>query len=142
MKEASPRYVLAAMGGALLAAGCTQALSLSLTTGDCVLLPDDFDVASVTTTHCTQEHHAEVVGSIILSELTLPERADLDTRAEEGCRPHFETYVGSTVTKSTMELMWLLPTDDSWQTGDRTITCLAVAPDGQVITQSLNGSGL
>lgn len=143
MKHASSRYFLPiALAGALVSAGCTQALSLSLTTGECVLLPDDNDVASVTTTHCTQDHHAEVVGSIILPDPTLPERADLDSRAEDGCRPHFEEYVGTTVTTSTMELMWLLPTEASWKTGDRTITCLAVAPDGQVITQSLKSSGL
>lgn len=132
--------------GALVAlaslAACTQSLTLNLAPGDCLLLPGTDEIASVDTTDCAGDHHAEVVGTVPLSEMTLPPAAVLEARASKECTEKFESYIGVELKHSAMELMWLLPTESSWKTGDRAITCLAVAPDQQFLTQPLKDSGL
>lgn len=122
--------------------GCSQELTLNLSVGECALLPGNSYIASVTTTDCSSVHHAEVVGTLAITSAELPTQADLERHAEEGCTPHFEKYVGTTLEKSALELQWLLPTEASWKAGDRTIVCLAIAPNEQSLTTSLKGSGL
>lgn len=121
---------------------CTQQLTLNLSPGDCLVLPDSNNIASVTTTACSEAHNAEVVGTSAISAPSLPSPDELESQAQTQCTAAFESYVGVPATASAMELMWLLPTDASWKTGDRAITCLAVSPDKQDITQSLKDSGL
>lgn len=121
---------------------CSQELSLNLTEGQCVLLPDSSQIATVTTTDCSQEHHAEVIGTITLTTNELPTTTELDTQAREECEKKFETYVGIPTQKSVLEIKWFLPSATSWKTGDRTIACIAIAPNQQMLNSPIKGSGM
>lgn len=140
----SHRWVHGAVAAGLLASlcACSQALTLNLAPGECMLLPEESEIASVNTVDCSAEHNAEVVDTIALTDAQLPPEAELETRANEKCTEKFESYVGITLEQSAMELKWLLPTPASWKSGDRTITCLAVAPDQQNLSLPLKNSRL
>lgn len=145
MTRVSPSHLAAFSGlvsASLILTGCSQELTLNLSVGECALLPGDSYIASVTTTDCTSAHDAEVVATVAITAAELPLQADLERQAEEECTPHFEKYVGTTLEKSALELQWLLPTEASWKAGDRTIVCLAIAPNEQSLTTSLKDSGM
>lgn len=134
--------LIAAAAATLALTACTQELTLNLSAGQCVVLPNSNDIASVSSVDCAQDHHAEVLGTVGVTGALLPPVEELEQVAKAQCTQQFEAYIGTTAAESTLELLWLLPTETSWKTGDRAITCLAVAPNAQLLQQSVKGSKL
>jgi putative regulator of septum formation len=54
------------------------------------------------------------------------------------CLPAFTAYTGiDLLSQEVLTMGYFVPTDDSWQEGDRKIICYAVRMDGQAMTQSV-----
>lgn len=140
--------VLLTVGSAAVVLGACSGSVLELKTGDCVGMPanvdltstDDFELSSVDTVACDQEHDAEVVGTTTLEDGDFPGQDALWDEGADFCLSAFSDYVGSTYEESSLEIIPLLPTEDGWnRVDDRTIACLAYLP-GEKISESFKGS--
>lgn len=114
-----------------------------LQVGDCVDIADASGevVEGIDERPCTFEHEYEVFfsgaaeGSAYLSD------AEFDAFYRANCLPAFETYIGEAYEDSVLDIFWLIPTEDAWAEGDRTVQCLVYHPRIPRLTTSLKGSG-
>lgn len=103
----------------------------------------DFDSESrggLAPTPCDAAHDAELF-SVFDSQLDpsaedaapFPGRASLTDEADAGCRPAFADYVGAPAeTIDELSIVYLLPTEETWPLGDRTIHCFVEATAGRL----------
>jgi hypothetical protein len=134
---------LRALLAALVFAACTPATQLEV--GDC------FDgavegetVVSVTPVDCDQPHDKEVFAVFDYPDApdAYPGDEAVRAEAEEGCIPAFRSYVGKEFETSTLNVLYLTPTADTWRQGDKEITCTLLAPnEGEKLTGSMRGTG-
>jgi hypothetical protein len=104
----------------------------SLTAGDCVV-GDAFGGAQPEATEaevvaCSTPHDAEVVGLVEYEQgpdADYPGQEQVAAFAEEQCAARFEEYVGTAFGETSLQLLTLWPTEDSWGSGDREAVCLA-----------------
>lgn len=136
--------VMATLAVCVAGSGCSSTSVMSLSTGDCLAVPSGTSGTSVTEVRvlpCDRSHGAEVIGTSVVEGDTMPSTDDLDARAQEDCLAEFEKYVGIAYSGSELGLTWMVPTEESWRdSGDRTITCLALAPDGTSLDATVKGS--
>jgi hypothetical protein len=59
--------------------------------------------------------------------------------AEQSCVAHFKDYVGIPLRDSEFDYFSYLPSEDSWNDGDRVVTCGVVDPDLKKLTGSARG---
>lgn len=112
-----------------------------LRVGDCFTIPDGTTVATVERLACTQTHNAEVIFVGEYTGASFPISLSLNSYVEEQCVPAFETYVGRPIDAAAeLSLAYLHPTRDSWDGGDRTITCYISRADESPLTESLRSS--
>jgi Septum formation len=55
------------------------------------------------------------------------------------CDPAFGHYIGKAVDDSDLDYDWLVPAEDAWRSGDRTVQCAAYDPNSSLMTRSLRG---
>lgn len=127
--------------GSVLALACTLSAcsstsALDLNTGDCFELPDDIDIvqgfelSSLETVPCVSAHDAQVVGEEELSDGDFPGQEEIQTRAVDFCSEAFEDFVGIPYTESSLDVVPLGPSKDSWErANDRALLCVAVSTE-------------
>jgi hypothetical protein len=99
---------------------------------------DSFDPVS-----CATPHDGEVVGSATHPGASAyPSEAALADFAATPCIAAFNSYVGRDFQISSLAMLPLVPTESTWATGDRAITCVVLADDGSKLTMSVKGSRL
>ncbi|MFJ6982043.1 MULTISPECIES: DUF4190 domain-containing protein [unclassified Streptomyces] len=107
--------------------GVTAGVSLSLDVGDCFDVPGDItgDVYDVDHVECAGPHEGEVFGVVRLPGADYPGDRSLTDTAEDRCYALESTYAMDawTVTDQ-VDVYYLTPTRDSWEWGDREITCV------------------
>lgn len=150
----TPATATTALGGAgatttTIAVPTTEATPLTdLATGDCVTgAPFSGDPADLATdaevTDCAGTHDGEVVGVITYTEgpdAAYPGEDEVAAFAQDRCGTAFEDYVGVPYGSSSLSMVSLWPTEDSWDGGDREAVCVAFEPDGP-LTASVAGRG-
>ena len=146
-RSRTARAAAAAAAAATTAAGlltsCTTTSVLALRTGDCLVNPQGDTITEVTRRDCSEPHDAEVIGTSTVTADELPDQASLDAQARQDCLAAFADYIGRSYEDSDLELRWWVPTQESWdQADDRSITCLALTPDGSDLTESVRDSQL
>ncbi|MDO5722448.1 MAG: septum formation family protein [Actinomycetaceae bacterium] len=139
----------AAAVGTVVLAGCSTTV-MDLKNGDCLNLPAELDlttsaefsVGSVEKVECSKDHQAEVIAVL---DLETPEDKDfpgvevLWDRAAKQCMERFEEYVGQPLEESSLEVLPLLPSEESWeQAGDREGLCVAYLTTGKANTTFKN----
>ena len=126
--------------GELTKSGDLQAVDLKV--GDCFDLKDPSadEVNDVTAGPCTTEHEYELFFVGALAEGEYPSDDAFDQYVVDNCNPAFATYVGTAYDDSELDVYWLVPTDDAWRAGDRTVQCAAFHPRVHRLTQSVRGS--
>lgn len=108
--------------------------------GLCFDIPTETTVETVTRHACTEPHDAEVFHNVEFTgdTSTYPITLTLDNFVTENCDPVFQTYVGVPITESEdLTYSFFYPTRESWDDGDRSITCYAHDADGAKLTQSV-----
>ena len=55
-------------------------------------------------------------------------------------RDEFERWVGRSYPESALELGYVWPESRAWDSGERTIICIAALPGGQPLVGSVRGS--
>ncbi|MFE5340986.1 DUF4190 domain-containing protein [Isoptericola sp. NPDC056578] len=115
----------------------------NLDLGDCFELPDDAtDLTGIVATDCASAHGAEMVGVDELTDAEYPGESSVVATTEDFCFEEFAAYVGTDYDASSLDMMYLYPTQASWAFGDRRLMCWAQNPDGSPLEASVQGSGL
>jgi hypothetical protein len=113
-----------------------------LAAGTCFDIPTATEVSTVTRHDCTEAHDAEVFHNVEYSgdASSYPISLTFDGFASDTCTPVFATYVGEALEDSDLTFGYFYPTRDSWNDGDRTVTCYAFRVDEAKLTQSVRAS--
>lgn len=113
---------------------------MRLSVGACVQIPTSTSAYSLETVSCSRPHQAEVFALPTIGGSEFPEAAQLELEARRECEKDFTPYVGSGVEDSALDLIWMTPSRESWERGDRQIVCLAAANGDQTLRGSVRDS--
>ena len=119
--------VLVVGGGVALylAIGQGTVTATDVEMGDCLSeIPGDTRVLTVKTIDCAEPHAGEVFAVLQMPGDDFPGQAAIDTYADK-CSPELATYAPSAMTDDTVQLYVLYPTAETWEQGDRAVTCIA-----------------
>ena len=93
--------------------------------GDCLSeIPDSARVLTVKTVGCDQQHAGEVYAVLNMPEGDFPGQAAVDEFSNR-CEPELATYSPAAMTDDSIQMYVLYPTAESWEQGDRAVTCVA-----------------
>jgi hypothetical protein len=93
--------------------------------GDCLSeIPDSARVLTVKTIACDQQHAGEVYAVLTMPEGDFPGQAAVDEFSNR-CEPELATYSPAAMTDDSIQMYVLYPTAESWEQGDRAVTCVA-----------------
>jgi hypothetical protein len=106
----------------------TSGVQATLPVGTCVVVPSrPTHVRSVTPLDCAEEHSGEVFVSVVLTQpadAPYPGRDALEQDSRSLCQGQaFESYVGVAYGDSQLFAYVLAPTEETWATGDRDVSC-------------------
>jgi len=120
--------------GQITSAGNLSAFDVKV--GDCFDLPDpNGEVTDLSGVPCTDPHDAEVYATFDIDGQDFPGTDKVIAEAERGCSRRFKDFVGLPYRRSELELQYLYPTSDSWDTqNDREVVCAVTEPDGKKTT--------
>ena len=111
-----------------------------LKVGDCLIDSSATTVSDVPTVDCGAPHDLEVFYEFDLTGSgDYPGSGSVQQTAEAGCEPSFETFVGLAYDASSLDFTEYVPTETSWNSGDRTVTCVLGDPNG-TSTGTLKGA--
>lgn len=151
MRELKPLLVIpTATILALGMTGCSAVQSLlggthstDIEVGNCLkdLGDDTSEVSQVPVVDCSEPHLYEVYSDVELSGEELPDQSTLRSESETACAgTSFSDYVGIAYEESEYEVTYLTPSQSSWDSGDRKISCLITSHDGSELTASVKGT--
>ncbi|WP_233213339.1 septum formation family protein [Mycobacterium hubeiense] len=116
----------------LLARGSVDATKVS--TGDCLAeIPDDTTVTRVDVVDCSEPHKGEVFAVLTMPDGDFPGHHAI-TRYQNRCEPQLSLQLPAAAADPTIGLFVLYPTEDSWDRGDRAVTCIATTIDARTGT--------
>jgi Septum formation len=93
--------------------------------GDCLKeIPNDTRVLTVSTIGCDQPHAGEVFAVLMMPNGDFPGQPAIEKYADK-CSPELATYAPKAMTDDTVQLYVLYPTAETWEQGDRAVTCIA-----------------
>lgn len=93
--------------------------------GDCLAeIPADTRVLTVKTVGCDETHSGEVFAVLQMPEGDFPGQPAIDAYAEK-CSPELAAYSPEAMTDDSVQLYVLYPTAETWEQGDRAVTCIA-----------------
>ncbi len=93
--------------------------------GDCLSeIPGDTRVLTVKTIDCAETHAGEVFAVLQCPEATSPARQP-STHTPTSAARELASYAPSAMTDDTVQLYVLYPTAETWEQGDRAVTCVA-----------------
>ena len=120
--------------------GCADTSVLTVSVGDCLASADlaGGRVSDVSPVPCREAHDAEVYAELTLPDGDYPGLASVRAAAENFCLPQLAEFVGVPYLSSDLDAYPLLPTSESWAAGDRTVSCIVVAPEP--VTGTLEGA--
>jgi hypothetical protein len=114
--------------------------------GDCLrdVGPNrDLDTSNARPVDCADDHDGEVVGTTDMegaSGSTFPGQVAMEAVAQRDCLTLFATYVGLPFEQSRLDMYYVGPSQQTWERDDRTIACIALAPEGGTLTGSVRGT--
>jgi hypothetical protein len=117
-----------------------------ITVGDCVTQPEEesSEYQSLEVVPCTQAHEYEVFYEFNVEDLDEFDQTAIEDENLDQCYGQpFEDFIGTAYDQSTLGVQYLMPTQGSWDSGDRLVSCMVYeADDTNETTQSLEGSRL
>lgn len=114
----------------------------SLDVGDCFDDPEGGSeaIADLPLVACDEPHDNEVYALVELPDEAFPGDEEILEVAAVDCLDAYEPYVGASYEDSTLFATWLVPTEASWDDGDRQVVCVLFDREGP-LTASMQGSG-
>jgi hypothetical protein len=120
-------FVLVIVGGVVLylAFGQGTVTATDVKMGDCLSeIPSDTRVLTVQTVGCEESHAGEVFAVLQMPEGDFPGQAAIAAYADK-CSPELASYSPSALIDDSIQLYVLYPTAETWDQGDRAVTCVA-----------------
>ena len=120
-------FVLVIVGGVVLylAVGQGTVTATDIEMGDCLSeIPSDTRVLTVQTVGCEESHAGEVFAVLQMPAGDFPGQAAIDVYADK-CSPELASYSPSALIDDSIQLYVLYPTAETWDQGDRAVTCVA-----------------
>ncbi|WP_339155451.1 DUF4190 domain-containing protein [Actinomadura luteofluorescens] len=97
------------------------------------------EVESVKIVPCAGPHDGEVTAVFRLKGFVMPPEARLQQLASNGCKLRTQARINRDPAARGIANSYYYPTADSWKSGDRVVTCVAVAAaDGKKLTRPLH----
>ena len=93
--------------------------------GNCITqIPDSSRVFTVQTVPCDQKHAGEVYAVLNMPDGAFPGQSAIDTYQNK-CPGELQSYAPSAMKDDTVGIYVLYPTQETWDRGDRAVTCIA-----------------
>ena len=125
--------------GAVQGAGT---LSLDdLRVGDCFNSGDETEITDVDGVPCAEPHEYQVFAIARHESPSLPTDTDMEVVFQQVCDGPFATFVGEPYATSALWASMITPSQQSWDQGDRTYTCVLYDPENDALTESMEGAG-
>lgn len=114
-----------------------------LRVGDCFDLKDAStdQIGEVNAVPCEVAHEYEMYFVGTMADGAFPSDDAFEAFFEANCIDSFEAYVGKSYQASELDIFWLVPVEDGWNAGDRSVQCAVYHPQISRLTESLKGSG-
>lgn len=128
----------------LVGASCSDDGNVfNLEVGSCFQEPgNSFEVADVETVDCEDPHFAEVYHTEDIDGDDFPGNASVATSRDEICSSSFEDFTGVAFEiEANFDIYSLVPTEESWESGDREVACSITKLGGGQLTGSAEGEG-
>ncbi|MDJ0906626.1 MAG: septum formation family protein [Woeseiaceae bacterium] len=127
--------------GNIVGEGTLDAFQVRL--GDCF---DDPDVtadefSSLPGVPCTEPHDNEAFAVFDLTMASYPEN-DIADISQSSCIDRFEAYVGSDYQSSSLDVVTMFPSPESWAQDDREVVCALYDMSGAKLVGSVKGRGI
>jgi hypothetical protein len=105
--------------------------------GDCLKeIPGSTRVSTVDTVGCDQAHAGEVFAVLLMPDGGYPGQSAIE-EYQNKCEPELASYAPGAITDDSVQLYVLYPTTETWEQGDRAVTCIATLDPSR--TGSLKG---
>jgi hypothetical protein len=93
--------------------------------GDCLKeIPSSTRVMTVDTVGCEEAHAGEVFAVLLMPEGDYPGQSAIE-EYQNKCEPELSSYAPDAITDDSVQLYVLYPTAETWEQGDRAVTCIA-----------------
>ena len=104
-------------------------VATDLAPGDCITDVPDADLVSlVPTVACSEPHSGEVYAVLTMPDSAYPGEASIN-EWQNRCPDQLESYSPTAMADDTVSVFVLYPTAETWEKGDRTVTCIATTDD-------------
>ena len=115
--------------------------SVDLRVGDCFDLKDpSAEIEHVKAVPCKTEHDYELFYVGAMAKGSHPTAHAFATYLMQNCNPAFGAYIGKAYKDSDLDYIWMIPTEDAWRSGDRTVQCAVNDPNNSLQKGSLRGA--
>lgn len=131
--------------GAIIDSGNVDAFQLRM--GDCFnnggAAYDGSEVSSLAGIPCTQPHDNEVYAVMNVTGSSFPGEDEMWDMAINKCLGRFEGFVGRDYESSSLDIVSLYPTEDSWKLqNDREVVCALYHVDSEKLVGSAKNKAL
>ena len=116
--------------------------AVDLRVGDCfdVELPTIEEYIGLTQRACSEAHRYEVYWTGSMPGSGYPSDEAFAAFHDAHCLDTFGAYVGESWTETRLDSFWMVPTQDDWAAGYRSIQCSVCDPANPRLTYSLKGA--
>jgi Septum formation len=95
--------------------------------GDCLAeVPEEGRVETVETVDCQKPHAGEVYAQLAAPDRNFPGEDAIVERYASKCEPVLASYSSAAAQDMSISLIYLHPTQETWERGDRAVHCIAV----------------
>lgn len=128
--------------GAIVGEGYVDAFQLRV--GDCF---DDLDsieteVSSLPGVPCSEPHDNEAYAVFDVSITAYPNDDAMWELANASCTERFESFVGRDYDSSSLDILTMYPSIESWQQNDREVVCAVYDVEASKLVGSVKGQAL
>ena len=150
-------YILAALGfaiygastqadrdgsGAIVGEGSVDAFSIRV--GDCFDDSSSFgdEVSNLPGVPCSDPHDNQAYAVFDLTIETYPDDEAMGDLAHQSCTDRFDSFVGKDYESSSLDIITLYPSADSWKQDDREVICAVYDMEENKLVGSMKGRAL
>lgn len=102
--------------------------------GDCFSTSEKGNVYGIPIVPCSGPHDYETYLTFDMPDGPYPEEAGIEAAALEGCTFAFESFVGISVQKTTLDFTYFGPLKEGWNKfQDRQLSCVVFDPAGETV---------
>ena len=133
--------------GAIISGGDIDAFTMRV--GDCfndtssLTSEEGGEVTSLPAVPCSEPHDNEVYAVFDVDVGSFPQGEEMSELAFESCIDRFESFVGLEYESSSLDILTLYPSEDSWKMqNDREVVCAVYDMNANKLTGSAEGTRL